>query len=1622
MIAQKRNIIFMNAIYLHLTQNKRRIFALTFSLVLFLFSMPKLQATHVVGSDVSYTCTGTPGVYNVTFKLYKDCQGVQLCANCPTSLSPACGIQISIFGAASPAGSGMPASPCTGVSFGSQNLTVVTSVSGFDVVSLCAAAKSICSNCGSRTPGTFVPGIEVYTFDGLINLSAIPASCCFVSIGWNTCCRNNAITTLANPGSLNFYTEAIINRCATPCNSSPTFTNDPVAVTCAGQDFTYNLGAIDPDGDSLSYAFGQALVGPGSAAPYVSPYSPLVPLPYLGAPIQSPPAIPPIGINIDAVTGDIRFRPLGNFVANLIIEVRQWKTIGGVPTLMGITRRDIQFYSQFCPANNPPVFRTYDASSVLTSPQPNFAYSVCAGQQLCFTVSAWDNTAGTDTTDMTWNAPSTLVGNGATFVKSYIVANRNSLGPKFDSMKFCWTPTANMASNLPYYMVVTAKDRACPIPARTTRSFSILVRKIPVAIINKVNKNCGFYDFSYTLQNGVPLNNSYTQFQVETGPNSNSYTIYNNTSVTNHQFLVGGWHRVKLRLTTTSPPTPNGCPNDNIIDSVYINPPVDVAVRDTFNCFGTPVAIQAKGKNGTPFGLSYRYTFYSLPSNNIIRAFGIDSNCTINPAISGTTSTYKAVIQDLNGCRDSVNFSVFTRNLPLKELPSSVRFCFSSRDTLDAGNSLGSVNFWRWSKSPVSPVLSDSVSQKILPQDSGRYVVRKMDLFGCNRFDTSMVYVNAQVPVSAGPNRTICAGDPNINIVASGTTASIDSFQWRQVPITNPNLVLSTSSALSVSPLVNTTYQVTGFITYGGITCSYVDSMDVVVKQKPVITRPSDYSLCRNTAVVLLPAITSTNKPGQITSVWTYPSNPLAISGNQVIINNLTNLPPAPPTSARGNTINLTVTDIDGCRIYDSLVISIFPVPIINAGPSRTWCDFATTFNINPGSQAYTPNGGALATNEQWVGRGISRPNLSVNYYVFNPQASDVNVLPDTNVITYRFTATFPLNNAVVFVPAVAGYNAPSPTGGCVASDTVLFRVIKTPKLETGIAPPLCKSGSAVDLDAHMLGRSTNSTNPLSSYWYIGAPDQLYKSAITGGRSFNPSSAVIEKYTKQYTLVYADTSTTCRVADTTTIQVNENPVVDIDYLSLSDSAVCKTRGNVLFFMNPNNIPSSDANMSSFPALPSGDFDVTAGKFNISSAPAGMYNIKYYYKDPGTGCDNRDSVNIRLQDAPIIDITDDGTVCSYGAVFSVGFKTVPSSPYTWSWSTPDGNGSILDNGITGIAYTATAADIARGSITFKATTVDLTTDPDVCAAVRDSATFIIKPKPDATFSIAPDRACVDDRYGVELNSVYTATASSVAGSTYKWFMDQSDYNTTPMNAAPYDQLVHNQKFTQSGNHIIHLFVEANGCTDTAFAPVYAWPTPIAKFVSNPQSTTIAKPYFDFFNQSTIADNSPLTYIWTFPPLVPGGANRKDYTSDPKQIQFTADTGDVPVWLTVISEHGCYDSTSNPIRIEPDITVFIPNVFRPVNSDDKGGAHEGVNRVFRVSATGFETIEIYVFNRWGQMVYKSFMTNVTFDDKEGWNGRDFNTGKDCQQDAYIYQINATSFNGKKYNYSGSLTLLR
>src|SRR5690606_21768436 len=118
---------------------------------------------------------------------------------------------------------------------------------------------------------------------------------------------NNAIST--GMAGDNFYTTASLNKCLASCNSSPDFTNPPVAIVCANQDFIFNNGALDTVdvGDSLSYALVPALEGENDNVSYSGSYSAQRPLRFLGWPNQNAPW--PSGFHLDPVNGDLAFRP-----------------------------------------------------------------------------------------------------------------------------------------------------------------------------------------------------------------------------------------------------------------------------------------------------------------------------------------------------------------------------------------------------------------------------------------------------------------------------------------------------------------------------------------------------------------------------------------------------------------------------------------------------------------------------------------------------------------------------------------------------------------------------------------------------------------------------------------------------------------------------------------------------------------------------------------------------------------------------------------------------------------------------------------------------------------------------------------------------------------------------------------------------------------------------------------------------------------------------------------------------------------------------------------------------------------------------------------------------------------
>lgn len=380
-----------------------------------------LQATHVMGADLTYSCLGG-NQYEFTLTLYRDCDG--------TTAIPAFNLDIA-------------SATC-----GSSATITVSQVSVIDISPICPGliANSSCN-------GGPLSGVEQYIYRGTYTL---PMQCTDWTISWLECCRNNAITnaTVVGFGGPGFgtstYIEATLDNLTVSCNSSPTFTNIPTPYVCAGELFQYNHGAFDADGDSLAYELIDPLDMQGAPlAPtpvqYVAPFSATYP-------VSTTPAN---NFGFDQLTGQLNFTPdvaQRGITAILVKEYRNGK-------LIGTTMRDLQIVVQNC-TNSLPV---WGAPTAVTGGTINGqVFTVCAGNTLTFSISASDVNAG-DGLAISSNLGSSIP-----------AAILNSVGANPATGTFSWTTSLADVGIHPF--TLTVEDDACPIFGRQTVGFEIYVQ------------------------------------------------------------------------------------------------------------------------------------------------------------------------------------------------------------------------------------------------------------------------------------------------------------------------------------------------------------------------------------------------------------------------------------------------------------------------------------------------------------------------------------------------------------------------------------------------------------------------------------------------------------------------------------------------------------------------------------------------------------------------------------------------------------------------------------------------------------------------------------------------------------------------------------------------------------------------------------------------------------------------------------------------------------------------------------------------------------------------------------------------------------------------------------------
>jgi len=176
-------------------------------------------------------------------------------------------------------------------------------------------------------------------------------------IVYQRCCRNEALTNINQPGTSGAtYSIDITPEAQRAENNSPTFDQFPPFIICAGEEFSFDHSATDPDGHRLEYSFCSPYLGGGvnnqvpgaedGIAPDPDSPPPFTPVDFVG-PTYS--AQEPLGINanfaIDSQTGIITGVPAqtGQFVVTVCAAEYDENGI-----LLSEVRRDFQFLVTEC--------------------------------------------------------------------------------------------------------------------------------------------------------------------------------------------------------------------------------------------------------------------------------------------------------------------------------------------------------------------------------------------------------------------------------------------------------------------------------------------------------------------------------------------------------------------------------------------------------------------------------------------------------------------------------------------------------------------------------------------------------------------------------------------------------------------------------------------------------------------------------------------------------------------------------------------------------------------------------------------------------------------------------------------------------------------------------------------------------------------------------------------------------------------------------------------------------------------------------------------------------------------------------------------------------------------------
>ena len=324
-------------------------------------------------------------------------------------------------------------------------------------------------------------------------------------------------------------------------------------------------------------------------------------------------------------------------------------------------------------------------------------------------------------------------------------------------------------------------------------------------------------------------------------------------------------------------------------------------------------------------------------------------------------------------------------------------------------------------------------------------------------------------------------------------------------------------------------------------------------------------------------------------------------------------------------------------------------------------------------------------------------------------------------------------------------------------------------------------------------------------------------------------------------------------------------------------------------------------------------------------------------------------------------------------------------WTWNFGDPAGGISTLQNpsyayqqdGIFNVQLQVTSANGCVNSATLPVT---------------------VHPKPQADFTGVNLSGCSP------ICAVLTSTSvvnnpSSITG--YTWTLSDGTVYTSN---SPTATFCLDNETDATVYYGVLLTVETNqGCVDSHSEQNYiaVYHNPVASFYANPGQVSTVDETTELVNESLYADS----YLWNF-----GDGSPASTSANPTHAFPNEQGGNYTITLVASTNEGCRDTAVITIELLDELIFYIPNTFTP----DGDIYNQTFQPVFTAGYDKYDYI-LYIFNRWGEMIFESHDASV------GWDGT--YGGTKCQEGTYTWKIEVkTLLSDERKSFVGHINLLR